>query len=120
MADVISGLWVCADCLMFHANGPDDLDAETVEAIVAGCEREAPYQWVCDGPHTGEHAPTCRNCDGLVGRDEEGDLCVYCHGVGKVDEDEGADTQEFSWSECDCCGSTLGGSRHRMALIKHD
>lgn len=22
---------------------------------------------------------------------------------------------DFSWSPCECCGSTLGGSRHRMA-----
>ena len=25
---------------------------------------------------------------------------------------------EFSWSSCDCCGSSLGGSRHEAAIIK--
>jgi hypothetical protein len=24
---------------------------------------------------------------------------------------------EFSWSPCDCCGSSLGGSRHRCAIL---
>lgn len=120
MVDIIRGRWVCVDCLMFHANGPDDLEPAAVEKIIAGCEREAPYVWTFDGPHTGEHAPACRNCCGHVGPDEDGDVCVYCNGTGKVDEDEGADIQDFSWAPCACCGSVLGGSRHRMALIKHN
>lgn len=34
-----------------------------------------------------------------------------------VDEDEGADHNEFSRSPCEACGSNLGGSRHRMAQL---
>lgn len=85
--EIIRGLWVCVDCLMFHANGPDDLEPEVVGRIVAGCEREAPYHWASDGRG--------------------------------LDEPEGADEQEFSWRPCACCHSSLGGSRHRFALIKH-
>jgi hypothetical protein len=36
--------------------------------------------------------------------------------VGDTDT-EGEDTQEFSWAECDCCGSGLGGARHRYAVL---
>ena len=88
--EIVTDLWVCADCCMFHANGPDDLDAETVERIVAGCEREAKAggRWALDGPREGEH--------------------------------EEADTNPFSWRPCACCGSKLGGSRHRAAVIYPD
>lgn len=33
---------------------------------------------------------------------------------GGTDEYDGY--EEFSWSQCDCCGDTLGGSRYRYAL----
>lgn len=39
MAHVAGEYRVCVDCTMFLANGPDDLDAETVERVVAGVER---------------------------------------------------------------------------------
>ncbi len=32
-------------------------------------------------------------------------------------ESEEADQDPFSWRPCACCGSRLGGSRHRAALI---
>ena len=31
---------------------------------------------------------------------------------GDSDKDE-----EFSWSACECCGSTLGGSRHQLVCL---
>jgi hypothetical protein len=34
------------------------------------------------------------------------------------DGEFGEGEQSFSFSECDCCGSTLGGSRHRFALFE--
>lgn len=27
---------------------------------------------------------------------------------------------EFTYSECDCCGTSLGGSRHRFAMWKRE
>jgi hypothetical protein len=27
---------------------------------------------------------------------------------------------DFSWSECDCCGSRLGGSRHHCTVFARD
>lgn len=131
-AEIIRDLWVCADCLMFHANGPDNLEPEIVEAIVAGCEREAPYHWTPDGRSTrdcGGGIP-CDRCEGSGtahpddwepedGRDVQPPACEACAGSGRLDEPEGADEQEFSWRPCACCRSSLGGSRHRFALIKH-
>lgn len=40
------------------------------------------------------------------------------HLASNSSEDEGHD--EFSWSACDCCGSCLGGSRDRFALLAPD
>lgn len=37
--------------------------------------------------------------------------------VGDFDVEKGEGYDEFSWGDCDCCGSTLGGSRHRFALL---
>ena len=33
---------------------------------------------------------------------------------GSEDEEDGY--CEFSWAQCDCCGTQLGGSRYRYAL----
>jgi len=35
-------------------------------------------------------------------------------------EPEGASTRDFSWSQCDCCRSRLGGDRTRAALISEE
>jgi hypothetical protein len=57
MLDVLTGFWVCQDCLMFIANG--ELPEDGGEAIVEGCERELPYQWVADSPAEGESEDAC-------------------------------------------------------------
>lgn len=33
------------------------------------------------------------------------------------DSEEGTGIRDFSWNPCDCCGSHLGGSRHRFAIL---
>lgn len=61
----------------------------------------------------------CRKCDG-DGKDwqhgHEDQRCPNCHGNGFVEPTEHdrdlAEEPSFSWSECDACGSTLGGNRH--------
>lgn len=54
------------------------------------------------------HDDTCSNH--YYGQDEADDECDQC---GRpADDGTGIDT--FSWSRCDGCGSTLGGSRYRM------
>jgi hypothetical protein len=29
-----------------------------------------------------------------------------------------SEDDEFSWSRCECCGSSLGGSRHQLAVLE--
>ena len=81
-------LSVCADCLMFIANGdlPTDDDPERDAEIIAGVEREQ-----ASGSH----------------------LCA-----GGIDDDPDApDEGGFSWSSCDCCNSSLGGDRFKATLL---
>lgn len=33
-----------------------------------------------------------------------------------ADDDDDNGITDFSWTPCACCGSTLGGSRYRMAI----
>lgn len=40
--------------------------------------------------------------------DDQGYLCC-----GDSDKDD-----EFSWDACECCGSSLGGSRHHLVVVK--
>src|SRR5690242_12921454 len=84
-------LWVCVDCLMSEANGeevkphagqPEPWALELDTDVTAGLTWEE------------HHNPA--ECEELF---TNGGEC-YC------------ETQEFSWSSCDGCGSTLGGSRH--------
>lgn len=37
--------------------------------------------------------------------------------VPHFDSETGEGINEFSWRRCDCCGSNLGGSRHRFAVL---
>lgn len=39
------------------------------------------------------------------------------HLVPDFDSETGEGMEEFSWRECDCCGSSLGGSRHRFSIL---
>ena len=32
----------------------------------------------------------------------------------------GSETEEFSWQDCDCCGSSLGGSRTAFAVLANE
>jgi len=54
-------------------------------------------------------------------RCEEVDAGLEGTGGYVVPNFDGSETddgiREFSWSPCHCCGSELGGSRHRMAVL---
>lgn len=49
--------------------------------------------------------------EGLERLADEGDIFPNFGG----EDESGYD--EFSWTPCDCCGDTLGGSRYRYALL---
>lgn len=87
-------IWVCVDCHMTDAQGEVSADAETEPWSHANGELEHTPGMIYD-----EH--TCHD-DGLTAP-ERNDDCE-------------CETTEFSWSMCEGCGSTLGGSRHAYTV----
>lgn len=75
---------------------------------------------------------TCERCKGtkLEAREPgafECDPCKECDGTGLTCEcsecadcTDGEDEGSFSWRECDTCGSSLGGDRHRAHALMSD
>jgi hypothetical protein len=88
--------WCCVDCLMLFANGitPDEMDESETGAWLDAIERLTEGMYVSLG---------CRHDDD----------CTRNHGS----EDCDCDDIEFSWSSCDTCGTSLGGSRHAVTLF---
>ncbi len=81
-------VWVCTDCYFTHHYG-------------AHCEDG---QWFAGESDT----PADREPLGLLADFELAD---------NTDSETGEGMDEFSWSCCEGCGSTLGGSRNRLALF---
>jgi hypothetical protein len=92
--------WCCVDCLMFLANG-EAPEQDTEDWIAAFNKRnegtEITLGMLADG-----HSSDCPNLaeDGSWLGGEE----CYC------------EQHDFSWSQCDTCGSTLGGSRDAVTF----
>jgi len=40
--------------------------------------------------------------------------------VSDFDIEDGSGIHEFSWSRCDCCGDSRGGSRHEFAILEEE
>ena len=84
--------------------------------------------YVSPGPCLGCHecgldGKRCDCCKGY-GTDDDGKDCQKCNGEGTVPCDE-SDVEkhshdEFSVSQCDCCGSRLAGSRYPAHGIIQD
>ncbi len=77
------GIAVCQDCLMFAANGESE---------------GAPEGFL----------------DAFIDASRIGELIPSCSGEGECgcDSDNGYIDEWFSWSRCDYCGSSLGGTRY--------
>jgi len=87
--------WVCVDCYFAHHYGARQVDGE----------------WFAGESDT----PCDREPLALLGDYEIADN-TYPNGDNPEDPDETGE-REFSWAACEGCGSTLGGSRHRLALF---
>jgi hypothetical protein len=87
-------LWVCSDCIILLANG------ETADPV----PDPAPLSLLTgeDVVPGGEHDDDCPNHAGSPTRGEQDCDC---------------ETQSFSWSTCDGCGSVLGGDRHAATVF---
>jgi hypothetical protein len=98
--------WCCVDCLMLLANGetPSELDeTETAEFLARVDVRAAGT--VTLGRMFGE--------DGCEHTSED-----WVFGDSWVQADHASECEQigFSWSACDVCGSTLGGSRDAVTF----
>lgn len=88
--------WVCEDCYLTHA-GYDEhelgrtLDREPLSRIPVGAE-------VTAGLMADEHDGDCPNFGEWIGAE-----CDCEH-------------RDFTWSDCDGCGSSLGGSRDALTV----
>jgi len=91
MSTTYSDVWVCTDCYFAHHYGATEHEG----AWYAG-ESDTPADW--EPLHELEGFHLADNTDSNTG--------------------DGIDT--FSWSSCDGCGSTLGGSRYRLAIFERD
>jgi hypothetical protein len=85
-------IWVCACCMLVHANGECADDCHSAEP------------W--------SQLPTADGWDAAMGTGEHSEYCT------PEDREEGCDCDHtsFSWSACDGCGSSLGGDRYAFTL----
>jgi hypothetical protein len=76
------------------------------------CGLDATDCAACDGTGLCQECNGEEPCDTCEGSGE----CYPCAGTGETEPDEEArqcaDEGSFSWSQCDACGSTLGGDRY--------
>jgi hypothetical protein len=89
-------IWVCVDC-HFTYHGVDD------EPHPDAWSRE-PASTVTPGLVASEHLADCPNVDHDTGEWLGMGDCPGCEDI------------DFSWSRCEGCGSTLGGSRHAYTV----
>ncbi len=89
----------CGDCLFLVANGdtPEGDTGQLAEAIDA--------EW-------GQVSDRNAKFHGAAPNQLRWDLVC-----GGEHENPEGDDLGFSWSSCDCCGSTLGGSRHALTAL---
>lgn len=89
--------WACTDCTMLIANGetpPEMTEAETAAWLNEIDRRMDGTTTVTLGRMLGEDG-----CEHRQLCEEHMDQC---------------ERDEFSWAQCDYCGSTLGGERHAI------
>jgi hypothetical protein len=83
-------LWLCDDCLLAAANG----DFTGLDYHYQGKEADRRLKAIKEGlKNLGPHL------------------------VSDFDSESGEGIEEFSRSECDCCGQHLAGQRHRLAVL---
>lgn len=120
-------LWICDDCMLIketdecHDFESSRREREVRESLFA-LEQQGHFGNDC----TDEDQRECTDCYHIGSRedfpftaatDDEDSYrsCPKCNSAETRDREDGYD--EFSWRDCDCCGSSLGGSRTRYCLF---
>lgn len=132
---VIRDIWVCGECLQAAVNG----DLSSLDYHYNEKEAKRREQEICAGLEAlpglcaddGDDQLECRDCGYIHSRDHfipfeteyEGEIskeyqCPECHSIETRQRESGHD--EFSRSDCDCCGTDLAGDRYRMAQLLPD
>jgi len=89
IVDLYANVYVCTDCYFAHHYGAVEVDGEW-------------FAGESDSPCDREPLSRLADCDSLA---------------DNTDSETGEGLQDFSWSQCEGCGSTLGGARYRLALF---
>lgn len=85
-----SSVWVCTDCYFAHHHGAEQRNGKWYAGETLEPAEREPLAYLLD--------------EGVELADN-------------TDSETGEGMREFSWSQCDGCGSTLGGSRYRLAVF---
>lgn len=95
-------IWACVDCMLHHANGECGSCHEGHD--------EEPLSAIGDGFHVAMG----------MAREEHSEDCETRIYNGAPDNYEcNCETDTFSTSQCEGCGSYLHGERHAMTLFKN-
>ncbi|MGW2513638.1 hypothetical protein ACWC0A_30440 [Streptomyces scopuliridis] len=108
MSNAIGTIWVCQDCMLHHANGEcgscNNGEHDKLPLLLINHP-----QHVAMGMAYAEHAEDCPNHFPL------GADTTTASGILECD----CETNTFSTSQCEGCGSYLHGERHAMTLFKN-
>lgn len=108
-------IWVCVDCLMMAANGecgenPDRTPLGLLDGV------EATLGLMAD-----EHHEDCDYRNSMAAKEAAETYNVDVEENQEIfDCNIDCENDEFSWSQCEGCGSTLGGSRHAMTVWEEE
>jgi len=108
IGECLGTIWVCVGCLMMEANGEnigDGGDGIQPLAII-----EPPY-FLTLGMGWEDHATDC-----LIFKDKNRGNVANIKGGYECE----CETNTFSKSQCEGCGSFLAGERHAMTLWKKE
>jgi ribosomal protein L37AE/L43A len=105
MTRTYADIWVCTDCHFAHHYGATEVDGQWYAGESDSPADREPLALIGD-----EYVVADNTCS-----DHEGDDETACEHCGQEGYEDGI--QDFSWSRCDGCGSTLGGSRYRLAVF---
>lgn len=133
MRVVVEDLWLCGDCTYYA----ETADASYFDGVYEEPEASHRLEYVdkCLAQLGGNLVPDwdleekwyecyecgerCRESE-VVKRlqgeyEDEEFLCPHCGEESLTERDRGY--EEFSRRDCDCCGTTLAGDRHRFAIL---
>lgn len=129
-------VWLCSDCMQLHetgdgtafdgnydskqandrfiecSNGLDDL-ANQGDLFNDEFDPDEPQYECRDCYYTGSQEDFV--CTAATDDEDEIVACPKCGSTDTEERDDGH--LEFTWRECDACGTTLAGERHRYALF---